>query len=67
MLDQKEACHMVHSRLSSSASAISFIGNWVDRTQTHLFKTWKDVERKDLVGGLRYFNFNAGRDPLTLD
>ena len=49
MLDQKEACHMVHSRLSSSASAVSFIGALVHRTQAHLFKTWKDVEKKVLI------------------
>ena len=65
MLDQKEACHIVHSRLSSSASAISFIGPSLDRTQTHLFKTWKDVERKFWI--VRRMNLNAGRDPLELD
>ena len=67
MLDQKEAFHMVHSRLSSSASPLSFIGAWWTRFQTHLFKTWKDAERKDSIVRRIKSNLKAGRDPLTLD
>ena len=45
---RKKYCHMVHSRLSSSAAVVS-LAHYICEEWTHLFKTWKDEERKSRV------------------
>lgn len=58
---------MVHSRLSSSASAVNFTDSTWTMVGTHLFKTWKDVGRKRFDRADCGDYLNAGSDPLMLD
>lgn len=59
---------MVHSRLSSSASDVNFTGTMWTRVWTHLFKTWKDVGRKERFNRADCGDYvNEGSDLLMLD
>lgn len=62
MPDQKGACHMVHSRLSSSASGISFIYAWWTGLRLTCSKLGRIEEEKHRsCGGF----FECGQEPAS--
>ena len=59
----KEACHMVHSRLSSSASSVNFVSNSWTGLELTSFKLGRILNENCARGSF----VHAGRNPLALD